>query len=151
MIFFFRYYALATTAALLKYVEHIQHIVYEPKSMKIEFQTSQGATLIGKLKYLISLINTLISYSNYLFIIILDVESAICLELVSSQGPQKNHSLFSSLDRCVTPMGRRLLRSSILQPPCVEDVIIKRQICVSELVRNRNLHTILQVQMSKLK
>lgn len=79
--------------------------------------------------------------------IILDVESAINLELVSSQGPQRSHNLFSSLDRCVTPMGRRLLRSSLLQPLCNRDAILERQTCISELVHNRNLHTLLQVEI----
>ncbi|XP_033221031.1 uncharacterized protein LOC117175433 [Belonocnema kinseyi] len=120
-----KYYALSATAALLRYVEYIQHLIYEPKSLKIEFQASQGATLI-------------------------DVESALSLELVSSYGPQRNYSLFSSLDRCVTPMGRRLLRSQILQPPCDDRVIKQRQACVSELVQNRNLHTILHPIVKQL-
>lgn len=43
----YRYYALAAVAALLKYIEYAQRIVYTPKSMKIEFQGSPNATMIG--------------------------------------------------------------------------------------------------------
>ena len=45
---FFRYYALAATAALFSYIESIQHVSYAPKSMKVEFQCSQSKMLIGK-------------------------------------------------------------------------------------------------------
>lgn len=44
-----RYYALAAAAALLKYVEYVQHMVYAPKSVRIEFQGSPNTTMIGKL------------------------------------------------------------------------------------------------------
>lgn len=43
----YRYYALAAAAALVKYVEYTQRIIYTPKSMKIEFQGSPNATMIG--------------------------------------------------------------------------------------------------------
>lgn len=46
-----RYYALAAAAALLKYVEYVQHVVYAPKSMRIEFQGSPNTTMIGKTKF----------------------------------------------------------------------------------------------------
>ena len=54
-----RYYALAAAAALLKYVEYIQHMVYAPKSLRIEFQGSPNTTMIGKLLVLI-----LVSYES---------------------------------------------------------------------------------------
>ena len=44
----YRYYALAAAAALLKYVEYAQRIIYTPQSMKIEFQGSPNAATIGK-------------------------------------------------------------------------------------------------------
>lgn len=48
MIIYYRYYALAAAAALLKYVEYAQRIIYTPQSMKIEFQGSPNAATIGK-------------------------------------------------------------------------------------------------------
>ena len=47
-------------------------------------------------------------------------------------------------------MGRRLLRSQILQPSCDDLAIKQRQASVSELVRNKNLHTILHVNINTL-
>ena len=45
----FRYYCLAATAALLKYVEFIQNIVYAPNSLKVVFRGSEQTTMIGKI------------------------------------------------------------------------------------------------------
>lgn len=56
--------------------------------------------------------------SGYMFI---DPESARNLELVQNNVTMKqNNCLFSTLNACQTPMGERLLRATILQPPCRE-------------------------------
>lgn len=82
---------------------------------------------------------------NWKFFII-DLESARSLELVQSQCGQRNISLLGTLDRCSTPMGRKLLRASILQPPCEGRVILERQAAVAELVSNRSLRALIQVE-----
>ncbi|XP_018342964.1 PREDICTED: mutS protein homolog 4-like [Trachymyrmex septentrionalis] len=120
-----KYYALAAAAALLKYVEYIQHMVYAPKSMRIEFQGSPNTTMI-------------------------DIESARSLELVVSQSKQPIVSLLGTMNRCLTPMGRRLLRASILQPSCDECLIAYRQSCVAELVANHSLCISLQPVVQRL-
>ncbi|XP_031835707.2 mutS protein homolog 4 isoform X2 [Nomia melanderi] len=120
-----KYYALAATAALVKYVEYSQRIVYSPKSVRIEFQGSPNAISI-------------------------DLESARSLELVQSQCGQRNVSLLGVLDRCSTPMGRKLLRANILQPSCEECVIVDRQTAIAELVSNRALRTLLQPILRRL-
>ncbi|XP_071555070.1 mutS protein homolog 4 [Temnothorax nylanderi] len=120
-----KYYALAAAAALLKYVEYVQHMVYAPKSVRIEFQGSPNTTMI-------------------------DIESARSLELVVSQSKQSIVSLLGTMNRCLTPMGRRLLRASILQPPCNEHLIADRQSCVAELVANQSLCTSLQPVVQRL-
>lgn len=74
-----------------------------------------------------------------------DIESARSLELVVSQSKHTIVSLLGTMDRCLTPMGRRLLRASILQPGCDERLILDRQSCVAELVADRSLCTSLQV------
>ncbi|XP_053981836.1 mutS protein homolog 4-like [Hylaeus volcanicus] len=114
-----KYYALAAAAALLKYVEYAQRIVYTPKSMRIEFHVSQNSTT-------------------------LDLESSRSLELVQSQCGERNVSLLGILDNCSTPMGRKLLRANILQPPCNEHIILERQASIAELVANRSLLVLLQ-------
>lgn len=50
-----RYYCLAAAAALVKYVEFIQNIVFAPRSMKIVFKGSENTTMIGNLKDLLLL------------------------------------------------------------------------------------------------
>ncbi|XP_076757230.1 mutS protein homolog 4 [Xylocopa sonorina] len=120
-----KYYALAAVSALLKYVEYVQHVVYTPKSMKIEFQGSPNAITI-------------------------DLESARSLELVQSQCGQKNASLLGILDRCSTPMGRKLLRANILQPSSEERIILERQAAIAELVSNRSLRALIQPIVRRL-
>ncbi|XP_034175453.1 mutS protein homolog 4 [Osmia lignaria lignaria] len=120
-----KYYALAAAAALLKYVEYTRRFVYVPRSMKIEFQGSPNATII-------------------------DLESARSLELVQSQCGQRNVSLLGVLDRCSTPMGRKLLRANILQPPCEEHIIIERQSAVAEMASNRSLRALVQPILRRL-
>lgn len=84
---------------------------------------------------------------NIIDSILVDLESAQSLELVQSQCGRRNISLLGSLDRCLTPMGRKLLRSNILQPPCEELVILERQAAVTELVSNSSLRALIQVQI----
>ena len=43
-----KFYALSAANALLKYVEFTQNVVFMPKSLKIEYQASQDAALIGE-------------------------------------------------------------------------------------------------------
>ncbi|XP_023290098.1 mutS protein homolog 4-like [Orussus abietinus] len=120
-----KYYALAAAAALLKYVEFIQRILYVPKAMKIQFQGPQNATVI-------------------------DMESARSLELVTSLANLPFYSLLGILDKCSTPAGRRLLRASILQPPCIKEVIEGRQECVAELVSKVSLLCSLREALTRL-
>ncbi len=47
-LFLDRYYCLAATAALLKYLEFIQNVTYAPASLKIVFKGSEQTTMIGE-------------------------------------------------------------------------------------------------------
>ena len=50
---------------------------------------------------------------------IIDYLSVRNLELVQNlQNPKSTQCLYGILDHCHTPMGKRLLRASILQPSC---------------------------------
>ncbi len=62
----------------------------------------------------------------------LDVVSQQNLELVSGDGP----TLYSVLNKCKNPMGRRLLREWILRPLLDQDAINKRQNSVEFLVQD---------------
>lgn len=44
----FRFYALTAAAAVLKYVEYIQCVVFARESLKIEYHSSENTMIIGK-------------------------------------------------------------------------------------------------------
>ena len=65
--------------------------------------------------------------------------STIDLELLMNKKDKKIYGSLYSLFKCKTISGNRLLRSNILQPFALEKDIVKRNDCVSELVKNNNL------------
>lgn len=119
--------------------------------MRIEFQGSPNTTMIGEKHNFAIQICAMARISHCMCVCVCvnrycaDLESARSLELVVSQSKYSIVSLLGTMDRCVTPMGRRLLRASILQPPCDDRLIENRQSCVAELVANRSLSVSLQV------
>lgn len=64
--------------------------------------------------------------------LLVDVAAARALELVSGAVPGAR-SLLDAVDTCATPMGRRALRSTILQPPSDLPTICARQDAVERL------------------
>lgn len=44
-----KYYCLAAAAALIKYIEFVQNVVYAPKSLRVCFKGSELTAMIGKL------------------------------------------------------------------------------------------------------
>lgn len=67
--------------------------------------------------------------------LILERSTQINLELVEPQGT----SLYSVLNRCHTPMGKRLLKDWILSPLQDTDVIKKRQDSIAALIDDKSL------------
>jgi DNA mismatch repair protein MSH4 len=64
----------------------------------------------------------------------IDISTISSLELIQNlQNPKSKQCLFGLLNETLTPMGCRLLRSSILQPSTNEDTINKRYEAVEEL------------------
>ncbi|HTD78276.1 MAG TPA: hypothetical protein VK898_11615, partial [Chloroflexota bacterium] len=62
------------------------------------------------------------------------------LELVETERTRdRNGSLLATLDRCATPMGRRILRSWLLRPLRDTGKIAVRQAIIGELVANPSL------------
>lgn len=43
-----KYYCLAASAALLKYVEFVQNVVYAPSSLRVHFKGSEQTAMIGR-------------------------------------------------------------------------------------------------------
>ncbi|XP_019619725.1 PREDICTED: mutS protein homolog 4-like [Branchiostoma belcheri] len=120
-----KYYSLACTAALLKYVEFIQNVVYAPNSLKILFRGSEQCTMI-------------------------DASTARNLELLqNTRDPKSQHTLFGAMNYTKTAAGARLTRANILQPPCDVETISMRLDCVAELTDNEELFYNLQSVVSR--
>ncbi|XP_047472408.1 mutS protein homolog 4-like isoform X2 [Penaeus chinensis] len=85
-----KYYCLASVAALMKYIECIQHVTYAPHTLHVELSTSENT---------------------------MSIEHSTCrkLELVRSLRGSWEDSLFGALRHTRTPGGTRLLRASLLQ------------------------------------
>ncbi|XP_065646680.1 mutS protein homolog 4 isoform X6 [Hydra vulgaris] len=120
-----KYYCLATAAALLKYVEFIQNVVFAPASLKITYKGGEKTALI-------------------------DMTAARHLELVHNlRNPKSKQSLYGVLNYTKTAGGARLLRSNILQPPCDLQTIQTRFDCIEELVEKEELFLNLQAIIGK--
>ncbi|XP_055959284.1 mutS protein homolog 4 [Patella vulgata] len=125
MVLSSKYYCLATTAAILKYVEFIQNIVYAPNSIQLVFRGSEHSTMI-------------------------DLSTSRNLELLQNiRDPKSHHTLFGTLNFTKTAGGTRLLRSNILQPPSDVETIRLRQDVVSELTEKEEVFYNLQSTLSK--
>ncbi|CAG7821651.1 unnamed protein product [Allacma fusca] len=121
-----KYYLLAAAAALFEYLEVVRSVNFFPKTLKMEFQGSGQTAQI-------------------------DTATVKHLELlVNNNDPKSCHTLLGILDTCKTPMGSRLLRSNILQPPFNESLIVQRLECVEELKSNPELLYSLQAHLSSL-
>lgn len=111
-----RYLALAATGALIKYVEHIQAVTFQPGTLRIALAPNDGS-------------------------LFLDVSTIEMTELVrSSRGAvdgsfvkSSNDSLLSVIDKTKTRPGKRFLRRTLLEPPADLDTIVGRQRAVEEL------------------
>ncbi|XP_041979461.1 mutS protein homolog 4-like [Aricia agestis] len=108
-----KFYALTAAAAVLKYVEYIQCVVFARESLKIEYHSSENTMTI-------------------------DVGTATQLELVQPLIASAGHTccLLGVLGPTYTIGGIRALRAAILQPSCKKDLIEARLDAVQELIEN---------------
>ncbi|XP_045772407.1 mutS protein homolog 4-like [Maniola jurtina] len=108
-----KFYALTAAAAVLKYVEYIQCIVFARESLKIEYHSSENTMII-------------------------DVGTATQLELVHPLVPSAGPTccLLGVLGPTYTVGGIRALRAAILQPSCNKEFIEARLDSVQELIES---------------
>ncbi|XP_042884592.1 mutS protein homolog 4-like isoform X2 [Penaeus japonicus] len=114
-----KYYCLASVAALMKYIECIQHVTYAPHTLHVELSSSENT---------------------------MSIEHSTCrkLELVRSLRGSWEDSLFGALRHTRTPGGTRLLRASLLQPHADVSTITARLNALQYLVDNPDLFYTLQ-------
>ncbi|KAM3510919.1 hypothetical protein MY11210_005457 [Beauveria gryllotalpidicola] len=108
-----KYYAVSALAAAMAQIEHQFSITFAPHSLRLRYQPSDDTMMI-------------------------DISAIQCLEIVqNSHSSKSKDSLFGLLNHCVTPMGNRMLRSNILQPPTLyESFMAPRYDAVEELTLN---------------
>jgi DNA mismatch repair protein MutS len=82
--------------------------------------------------------------------VMLDAATQTNLELVESRGT-RNTSLLAVLDRTVTPMGGRRLRSWILQPLRNLDELERRQQMIADLLQETDLLPAIRAQMKSIR
>ncbi|XP_063825742.1 mutS protein homolog 4-like [Ostrinia nubilalis] len=123
-----KFYALTAAAAVLKYVEYIQCVVFARESLKIQYHSSENTMII-------------------------DVGTATQLELVQPLIPSAGPTccLLGVLGPTYTVGGIRALRAAILQPSCNKDFIENRLDALQDLIENESgLITSLQDVIKKL-
>ncbi|KAJ6011613.1 hypothetical protein N7451_003025 [Penicillium sp. IBT 35674x] len=103
------YFAACCFAAALRYVESELQRVFTPHSLRIRFEPSQGSMTI-------------------------DLKTIVSLELIQNLHIAKSRdSLYGLLNETLTPMGARLLRSTILQPCTERNKLTARYNAVEDL------------------
>ncbi|KAL0486176.1 DNA mismatch repair protein MutS [Acrasis kona] len=109
-----KYLSISAASALLQYTEHIQKMVFAKQSLKFHYKP-----LSGHLQ--------------------LDPSSISNLELIYNlkDGSKKN-TLLSIINHTQTPMGSKLLQSTLIQPLTDINTITTRLDCVEELLREEN-------------
>ncbi|XP_063725187.1 mutS protein homolog 4-like [Symsagittifera roscoffensis] len=109
-----KFYCLSALAAVVKYAEFVQRVLYHAQSLAFSFATNRHCLHIPH-------------------------SSATDLELLRPLGQRKSlHSLFGFLNCCKTPGGQRLLRTNILVPPKDLNTIADRQQVIEELISNED-------------
>ena len=100
----------------MKYIEHHFAITFVAHSLRISYQPSDGTMMI-------------------------DISAFQSLEIMqNSRDPKSKDSLFGLLNQTTTPMGTRMLRRNILQPPThVEAFVRPRHDALEELTTNEEL------------
>ncbi|CAI4232721.1 unnamed protein product [Auanema sp. JU1783] len=121
--------AMAACAALVKYVEHVQNLLFMGNSLRFTFLDVERSCMI-------------------------DAGSWKNLELIDPVGVPKiartKASLLTLIDHTITNSGARLLRSNLLQPSADPEVLNKRYDAIEELLDDHHLLERLRDALSKV-
>lgn len=110
----------------MNHLEQSIGVTVAPHTLRIRYQASEDCMLI-------------------------DMSTLQSLEILQNMHNVKsNDCLFGSLNETLTPMGSRLLRSSILQPSTLPDVLIARYDAVEELSSNEDMFFAVRKGMPQL-
>ncbi|KAH7150268.1 muts domain V-domain-containing protein [Dactylonectria estremocensis] len=111
-----KFYAISSFAAAMKYIQQRFAINFAPHSLRIRYRPSEDTMMI-------------------------DISAIQSLEIMqNSRNSKSKESLFGLLNHTSTPMGSRMLRSNILQPPTrPESFINPRYDALEELTTNEEM------------
>ncbi|KAM0425519.1 hypothetical protein ACHAPT_009308 [Fusarium lateritium] len=110
-----KFYAISCLAAAMKYIQRHFSFNFVPHSLRIQYRPSEDTMMI-------------------------DISAIQSLEIMQNlRNPKSKHSLFGLMNHTLTPMGARMLRSSILQPPTCDLSIEPRYDALHELTTNEEL------------
>ncbi|KAH6958164.1 muts domain V-domain-containing protein [Fusarium avenaceum] len=111
-----KFYAISSFAAAMKYIQQHFSINFVPHSLRIQYRPSEDTMMI-------------------------DISAIQSLEIMQNLRSSKSkESLFGLLNHTSTPMGSRMLRSNILQPPTRPDLfIVPRYDALEELTTNEEI------------
>ncbi|GJN66105.1 MutS protein msh4 [Purpureocillium lilacinum] len=108
-----KYYAVCSFAAAMKYIEHQFTISFAPHSLRIRYQPSEDTMMI-------------------------DVAAIQSLEIMqNTHNPKSKESLYGLLNHTCTPMGARMLRRNILQPPTGHETFLRPRLDALEELTTR--------------
>ncbi|EGX51074.1 hypothetical protein AOL_s00054g810 [Orbilia oligospora ATCC 24927] len=110
-----KFYAISAAAAVIKHIELQYNIGFVGHSLRVRYQSSEGAMVI-------------------------DFSTVQNLELIQNlRNPKSGDCLFGLLNNTITPMGGRLLRTSILQPLTDTSILDDRLDAVEELATSEEM------------
>ncbi|EHK18134.1 uncharacterized protein TRIVIDRAFT_194557 [Trichoderma virens Gv29-8] len=111
-----KYYAICCLSAAMKYIDHQFNLSFSPQSLRIRYQPSEDTMMI-------------------------DISAMQSLEVMRNlKSAKSKECLFGLLDHTLTPMGSRVLRNNMLQPPTDFDGFIKtRYDALEEMVTNEEM------------
>ncbi|KAG4277856.1 hypothetical protein FPRO04_07099 [Fusarium proliferatum] len=111
-----KFYAISSLAAAMKYIQQHFSINFVPHSLRIQYRPSEDTMMI-------------------------DISAIQSLEIMQNiRNSKSKESLFGLLNHTCTPMGSRMLRSNILQPPTRPDLFITpRYDALDELTTNEEM------------
>ncbi|KAL7924326.1 muts domain V domain-containing protein [Trichoderma austrokoningii] len=111
-----KYYAVCCFSAAMKYIDRQFNVTFSPQSLRIGYQPSEDTMMIA-------------------------IPAIQSLEVMRNLKHAKSKEcLFGLLNHTITPMGARVLRNNMLQPPTNYDEFIKpRYDALEELITNEEI------------
>ncbi|KAL7911829.1 muts domain V domain-containing protein [Trichoderma velutinum] len=111
-----KYYAICCFSAAMKYIDRQFNLSFSPQSLRIRYQPSEDTMMI-------------------------DISAMQSLEVMRNlKSAKSKECLFGLLNHTLTPMGSRVLRNNMLQPPTDFDGFIKtRYDALEEMVTNEEM------------